>query len=177
MRVPLLALGLMSAPFIGALAQGGAAVKDPAQCATADEHRSPTSYSHTRPADPQGRARTGCSPVAPTPPPPPPPPPPPSGTISITGRVRDANTGDGLPGWVVSITGPTSMSMTTDANGNYQLNGLAAGTYIVCEQVQSGWSEVSPTFPEACASGMGYSFTLSDGQTADFVDFRNLLLL
>jgi len=175
MRVPLLVLGLVSAPVIGALAQGAAAVKDPAQCAVADEHRSPTSYSHVRNADPLGRPRTGCSPVAPTPPPPPPPPPT-GGTGSITGKVRDANTGTGLSGWVVRVFGPTTTSTTTDANGNYQLTNLVAGTYVVCEDLQIGWTQVSPTFPEPCASGMGYNFDVPAGGSDDFVYFGNVQL-
>ncbi|HWZ28556.1 MAG TPA: carboxypeptidase regulatory-like domain-containing protein [Gemmatimonadales bacterium] len=170
MRVPLLVLGLVSAPVIGALAQGAAAVKDPAQCAVADEHRSPTSYSHVRNADPLGRPRTGCSPVAPTPPPPPPPPP--SGG-SISGTVRNSSTGSGLAGWVVNVFGPTTTSATTDANGNYQLTGLADGTYTVCEVVEIGWSQASPMFPASCPSGFGYTFGVSGGSSTG-VNFGNM---
>jgi len=173
MRVPLIALGLMAAPIAGALAQGAAAVKDPAQCAVADEHRSPASYSHVRPADPFGRPRTGCSPVAPTPPPPPPPPP--SGP-SITGQVRDANTGNALAGWVVRAIGPTTASATTDATGTYVLTNLVAGAmYVVCEDVHSGWSQVSPTFANPCPSGMGYNFLVDAGGDS-FVNFGNVQL-
>jgi hypothetical protein len=87
--------------------------------------------------------------------------------------VLDANSGAGLAGWVVSVTGPTTMSTTTDANGNYLLSGLVAGTYVVCEAVQSGWSQVSPMFPASCASGFGYDFTLTPDGSAQAVNFRN----
>ena len=173
MRVPLLALGLLSAPVLGALAQGGAAVKDQAQCAVADEHRSPTSFSHVRPTDPLGRSRTGCSPVTPNTPPPPPPPPPPPGSVAISGKVVDASTGTGQAGWTVQVFGPTTTSTTTDASGNYLFNALVAGTYTVCEVVQTGWTEVKPIDQAPCASGFGYTFSLIAGGSAELVNFGN----
>ncbi|HEX4562318.1 MAG TPA: carboxypeptidase regulatory-like domain-containing protein [Gemmatimonadales bacterium] len=91
----------------------------------------------------------------------------------ITGRVRDVTTGNGLSGWVVSVTGPTNLSVTTDGNGNYVLNGLAPGAYVVCETLQSGWGQTSPVFPNPCGSGMGYNFSLIAGGSAQFVDFGN----
>lgn len=171
MRVPLLALGLLSAPVLGAMAQGAAAVKDPAQCAVADEHRSPMSYSQVRPTDPLDRSRTGCSPVAPTPPPPPPQPPP--GSVAISGRVVDVTTGSGQAGWTVQVFGPTTTSATTDASGNYLFNTLVAGTYTVCEVVQTGWTEVKPIDQASCASGLGYTFSLIAGGSAELVNFGN----
>jgi hypothetical protein len=174
MRVPLLALGLLLSTSVGrAAAQGQAAVKDPAQCAVADANRSPASYSHARPSDPLDRTRTGCSPVAPVQTPPPPPP---AGGASITGQVRDVTAGSGLAGWTVQAFGPTTASATTDANGNYTLSGLADGTYTVCEVLQPGWTQVSPTFPESCASGMGYNFSVSSSSSASFVNFGNQAL-
>ncbi|HKV70757.1 MAG TPA: hypothetical protein VJN62_05880 [Gemmatimonadales bacterium] len=178
MRVPLLALGLLvSTSFVRAAAQGQAAVKDPAQCAVADAHRSPTSFSHVRPSDPHDRARTGCSPVAATPePPPPPPPPPPANSATITGWVQDTG-GNRLSGWVVMAIGPTTVSTTTDANGNYSLvvpGGTSAPiVYAVCEVVPPGWTQVSPTFPAPCAGGMGYDFGVIAGGSADFNAFKN----
>jgi hypothetical protein len=82
-----------------------------------------------------------------------------------------------MAGWVVTVTGPTTMSTTTDANGNYLFNSLASGTYLVCEQLQSGWSEVFPTSAASCATGLGYDFTVDPGQTAEFVEFHNQLML
>lgn len=174
MRVPLLALGLLSTSFVRAAAQGQAAVKDPAQCAVADANRSPMSYSHVRPSDPHDRARTGCSPVAPVQTPPPPPPPPPN-TGTITGTVRDANTGAGLAGWVVMAIGPTTVTTTTDAGGNYTLT-VPAATYVVCEQLQTGWQQVSPMFPEPCPTGFGYNFPVDVGLNSPFVNFGNQAL-
>jgi hypothetical protein len=92
--------------------------------------------------------------------------------VSITGRVRDANTGDGLAGWVVRVIGPTTTSVTTDATGTYLFSNLVAGTYTVCEDVQPGWTQVFPTFAEPCASGKGYNFFVD--QSDSFVDFQNM---
>src|SRR5690348_10897417 len=172
MRVPLLALGLLlSTSFVRAAAQGQGPVKDPDQCSVADEHRSARSFNHDQDSDhnrasshdedsdrdrksDHGRkrghdedGRRGCSPVTP----PPPPPPPPANSATITGRVRDVTTGNSLVGWVVMAIGPTTVTTTTDANGNYTLV-VPGGTtgpimYAVCEVVQPGWSQVSPTFP------------------------------
>ena len=193
MRVPIVLLGLVATPLVVVAAQGGsAAVKDPAQCAVADANRSPQSWSRDRKSDPQGRPRTGCSPVAPSsggttgdPPPPPPPPPdttptqpppPPPGSVSIDGNVWNDGTGAALVGWTVTVSGPVNSSTVTDANGHYLFSGIPAGTYTVCEVVQSGWSQDFPTMAAACPSGKGYSFTLNAGGSGSFVDFGNLAL-
>lgn len=59
--------------------------------------------------------------------PPPPPPPPATGTIS--GRVT-STTGSPLEGAMVT-TQPASVSATSDAQGNYSLSNVAAGSYTV----------------------------------------------
>jgi hypothetical protein len=192
MRIPIVLLGLVSTPFVVAAAQNGAAaVKDPAQCAVADANRSPQSWSRDRKPDPQGRSRTGCSPVAPSggatgdPPPPPPPPPdttplppppPPPGSVSIDGNVWNEVTWAPLVGWTVTVSGPVNSSTVTDATGHYVFSGIPAGTYTVCEGVQSGWTQSSPTMPAACASGKGYNFSLTAGGSGSFVDFGNVPL-
>jgi hypothetical protein len=183
MRIPFVLLGLVSTPFVVAAAQNGApAVKDPAQCAVADAHRSPQSWSQNQKSDPQGRARTGCSPVAPgggttgDPPPDttPTPPPPPPGSVSIDGTVWNDATGAPLVGWTVTVSGPVNSSAVTDASGHYLFSGIPAGTYTVCEIVPSGWRQDSPTMPAGCPSGMGYSFPLTAGGSGSFVDFGNV---
>ena len=94
----------------------------------------------------------------PSPPPPPPPPPPPSSVI-VGNVFNDANADGalspgetGLAGWQVYLdlnnkdqlqTGdPTA---TTDAAGNYQFSGLAAGSYIVRVAPQLGWRQTTLT--------------------------------
>ena len=191
MRVPVVLLGLLATPLVVVAAQSGsAAVKDPAQCAVADANRSPQSWSRDRKPDPQGRTRTGCSPVAPPsgngtgdPPPPPPtdttpqpPPPPPPGSVSIDGTVYNEATWAGLQGWTVTVSGPVNSSTVTDDSGHYLFSGIPAGAYTVCEQVQTGWSQDFPTMAAACPSGKGYNFTLDAGGSGSFVDFGNLPL-
>ena len=183
MRVPIVLLTLAITPIFAVAAQGAAAVKDAGQCAVADAHRSPTSSSREQPTDPKGRVRVGCSPVAPAPtdppppsepPPPPPPPPPPQGSVSIVGNVfNDASGYPGLTGWVIELTGAATATTQTDALGNYSFVGLAAGTYTICETVQATWHQTWPWSGPACPTGLGYSFTLSDGQSASLVDFGN----
>jgi hypothetical protein len=174
MRAHILLLSLATAPFVAAAAQGGAAaVKDPAQCAVADANRSPNSWSRERPTDPQGRPRTGCSPVAPNDPPPPPPPS--TGGATIKGTVWNSVTWMGLSGWTVEISGPVNTSAVTNVDGVYNFSGLPEGTYTVCENLVSGWTQAFPTMSAACASGMGYVLTVSAGSVASFVDFGNQL--
>jgi Carboxypeptidase regulatory-like domain len=179
MRVPLMILALAAAPFAAAAAQGQAAVKDPGQCAVADAHRSSTSWSQDRPADPKGRDRTGCSPVAPAQDPPsqpadPPTPPPPAGTVSITGSVSNGITYAPLAGWVVVLTGSASATAVTDGTGTYLFSGLPAGTFTVCEQLLGGWTESMPTSGTACPTGIGYTFSLAEGQSGSYVNFWNV---
>lgn len=176
MRVPILLLALASMPLVAAVGQNGAAaVKDAAQCQVPDEHRSPDSWAQPRPLDPQGRPRTGCAPVAPGDPTPPPPPS--GGSASITGTVYNDVAGQpGLSGWVVTLSGAVSASAVTDAQGNYGFYNLPGGTYTVCEVVASGWMETAPPFAAACPSGVGYTFPLNDGASAQFLNFGNLVM-
>ena len=177
MRVPILVLVLASTPFVAGVAQAGAAaVKDPAQCQNADNHRSPSAWSTDRPLDPQGRPRTGCSPVSPTQDPPPPPPSG-GGTASITGRVYNDVTGHPpLAGWVVTVSGPYNGSTVTDNQGNYGFHNLPGGTYTVCEVVAGGWKQTAPPFQASCTSGLGYAFPMNDGASAQFLDFGNVVM-
>ncbi len=125
-------------------------------------------------------------PPPPLPPPPLTPPPPVSGggcvssgpaggTASIDGQVFvDASPWPGLQGWCVTASGPVSATAATDASGNYLFSGLPAGTYTVCEAVQSGWHETFPTSGPACATGLGWTITVTDGSGASFIWFGNL---
>jgi hypothetical protein len=62
----------------------------------------------------------------------------------------------------------------TDGSGNYTFSNLPAGTYTVCEQVQTGWIQTRPLSGPACPTGLGYTFTLLDGRSAYFVNFANV---
>ena len=127
----------------------------------------------------------GTPPPLPPPTLPPPPPPPPTsacgsapaggGTVSIDGQVyQDFAPWTGLQGWCVQLSGPVSGSVVTDASGNYAFTGLPAGTYTVCEVLQTSWRESFPASGPGCPSGFGYTMTLIDGSGASFIDFANV---
>ncbi len=135
------------------------------------------------PGTPAGTAvdASGC----PVQTPPPPPPPPTSGCVatgplglgssSIDGQVfQDASPWPGLANWCVQLSGTVTANAVTDASGNYMFSGLPDGTYVVCEAVQTGWVETFPSNGASCASGFGWSFTLSSGGSASFIYFGNL---
>jgi hypothetical protein len=105
-----------------------------------------------------------------------------SGTI--TGQVFQDNNGNGIqdPGdtglanWKVyvdlnnsGVFDPSDPNTLTDAQGNYVIGGLAAGTYTVREVVQAGWLQTAP------ASG-SYSITIDGPSTTvtgrNFGDFK-----
>jgi len=97
------------------------------------------------------------------------------GTASIDGQVFvDASPWPGLQDWCVQLSGPVSATAVTDASGNYLFSGLPAGTYTVCETVQAGWHETFPTGGPTCATGLGWTITVTDGSGASFIWFGNL---
>lgn len=107
------------------------------------------------------------------------------GTASVSGKIyNDANQNgaadDGetpLVGWTAYVdynnNGKVDESepfAVTDADGAYQITGLAAGTYRIREIRQSGWTRSEPpgNFP------LGYyDLTLTDGQAQTGSDFGN----
>jgi len=95
------------------------------------------------------------------------------GTATITGQVFQDVAPDfpGLENWCVDLTGPVSGSMVTDPSGNYRFSSLPAGTYLVCLEVQTGWHETRPSSGASCPGGLGYSFSLADGDMAGMNDF------
>ncbi len=97
------------------------------------------------------------------------------GTASIDGQVFvDASPWPGLQGWCVQANGPVSVTAVTDASGNYLFSGLPAGTYTVCETVETGWHQTFPTSGPSCANGSGWTITVADGSGASFIWFGNL---
>ncbi|HJQ02449.1 MAG TPA: carboxypeptidase regulatory-like domain-containing protein [Jatrophihabitans sp.] len=53
------------------------------------------------------------------------------GGTALSGQVTNLNSGVVISGATVSLSGPTSASTTSDANGNYSFSGIPAGTYSV----------------------------------------------
>lgn len=166
---------LIATPLLYAAAQGNQSPSD--KCAVADANRSANASADKEnlPSATLGERR-GCSPVPPAPPAPPPPPPP-SGSVTITGKIYNNITGrPGLAGWVVTVSGPYTTSAVTDAFGVYTFSSLPAGTYAICQVLQSGWTQTMPTVGTQCTSTtMGYLFTLAENSGASFVNFANVV--
>src|SRR5712691_5124431 len=93
-----------------------------------------------------------------------------------------------LPKWTVELnllnadgTVASTTSTSTDASGNYAFPDLSAGTYLVCEVLQSGWRLTFPgTRRLLCAAGYGYTVVvpmgLSQATYFGFNDFGNTTL-
>ena len=165
MRVLTLVAALIATPALAAVSQepGQAATSAAAdgKCATADAQRSSKSWEGgNQPADPKGRDRVGCSPVAP---PPPAPPPAPVAGAAIVGRVFDGNT-VGLANWTVTLTGTVNATATTDAAGSFAFKGLQEGTYTICEVWTDPWIQYWPRTGTACKTGIGYTLIITAAQ-------------
>jgi hypothetical protein len=91
-------------------------------------------------------------------------------TMCINGSKINNCTGLGLEGWTIRLTDESGAvtSTTTDANGDYWFCGLMPGSYTVCEQLLSGWKNVTPQ----CIY-----VTLSDSLNSEGNDFENILPL
>jgi photosystem II stability/assembly factor-like uncharacterized protein/uncharacterized protein (DUF2141 family) len=76
----------------------------------------------------------------------------------------------GIANWRIKIAGTKNDSTLTDANGNYTLNNVIAGTYTLSEIQQNGWMQTMP------ASLGNYSVTLAAGQNVSAKDFGNFQL-
>jgi subtilisin-like proprotein convertase family protein len=79
------------------------------------------------------------------------------------------NTGT-LVNWslTTSVGDPTTV---TDANGDYVLGGLRAGTYTIAEVMQPGWQQTSPH--SNVGAPFTYTVTLGTGQLVNGIDFGN----
>jgi len=193
MRVLTALVALAALPFAAGMAQGSNAFSDPKNCGA---HLNFSDKAAARRADaalPHGGKhgvmdRPCGSPETPPPPPPPAPEPTPAcavsalpatGPLSITGKVKDANTGVGLPNWCVQLFSEAGSAVAqTDAAGNYVFSGLPDATHLVCEVWQDGWQQTFPTAAFGgvpCPTGLGWSFPMFGGNVS-MVDFRNLKL-
>lgn len=173
MRALLVLLTLVATPFALTVAQSD-------RSATAREHGCEMRDAKVTNPTARERALQHCV-LVPTdgtgedPPPAGDPPPTWGGTSSIDGTVfQSSDPWPGLAGWTVELSGAVNTSTTTDGSGNYLFAGLPAGTYTVCEHIESGWVQTSPTSGTSCPTGVGYTFSLSDGISGSFVNFGNL---
>ena len=105
-------------------------------------------------------------------------------TVSVTGNVSNdlngnaaADAGEpGLQGWTVQVVDATDTvvgSATTDATGNYEIDGIGPGTMTVREVAQAGWTQTAP----APVPPGTYTFTTSSGTNVSgeaFGNFQNV---
>lgn len=78
----------------------------------------------------------------------------------------------GLANWIINLSyqqaaGTVTLADTTDENGDYCFNNLAAGTYTVSETNQSGWQQTYPGSPGT------HLVTLTTGQNKADINFGN----
>jgi protocatechuate 3,4-dioxygenase beta subunit len=85
-----------------------------------------------------------------------------------------------LPGWEIKLWNATVTSVVattqTDANGAYSFTNVPAGSYVICESVQAGWTQTTPVAGPGivpCPTGLGYAITLDPGGDITGRDFGN----
>ncbi len=87
-------------------------------------------------------------------------------SLCLSGHKFHNITGDGLAGWTIVVSNATDrLTAVTNDTGYWQVCGLAAGAYTVCEVPQVGWKQASP--PEGC-----YHIPQVDANIND-LDFKN----
>ena len=71
----------------------------------------------------------------------------------------------GLEGWTITLTktGGSSVTTTTDADGNFEFDDVEPGSYTVCETFKATWFQTQPTSGQTCPDGHGYAFTVALG--------------
>ena len=170
MRAMIPLIALVATPFLAAAAQsqGNALGHSPAKCdwriAHSEKDRDINKCDQTPPPQPPPSSG-GCQVSTP----------PASGTGQAMGTVfQNSSPWPNLAGWCIQLTGPVNATAVSDANGKYSFAGLPAGSYTVCEVVQTGWRETFPSSGSACPTGVGWSFDLADGAVASFLDFGNV---
>ena len=79
--------------------------------------------------------------------------------VSIEGVVKDAQTGDPLPGANVVLVG-TSFGSSADINGNYAIRNVPPGSYTI-RVTYVGYKSISLPFPVTESAGLRQDFKLS----------------
>lgn len=185
MRVLTVLVALVATPFVVSLAQSERQHnvkegRDERVVRKSSGQRAATLRADADDCNQQGQNEgTGC---AGDPPPPPVTPPKPvlgqlSGTVFFDASglgVKSAST-PGISGWVILLSGAVSASTMTDASGNYSFTGLASGTYTVCRAGNALYFfSTAPASGPTCPFGLGYSVTLSPGQSVPGLDFGSM---
>ncbi|MBI5215693.1 MAG: VCBS repeat-containing protein [Ignavibacteriae bacterium] len=74
-----------------------------------------------------------------------------------------------LENWSIYLSGASSETTLTDANGNYSFDSLEAGTYIITEEERAGWVRTSDS--------VSYTITISSGDSVTNKNFGNYQLV
>lgn len=86
-----------------------------------------------------------------------------NGTWSLEVTAGDSGNIVKVRGWSLTLSCP-ELSTVTDADGQYELAGLPAGTYTVCVAAQDGWKRTG-------RQRSYYRMTLAAGQAVESIDF------
>jgi SdrD B-like protein len=159
MRVLMVLIALVAAPFLTSVAQASS----PAREECKDKHANKGNHFGWR-----NGQHDDCNP------------PPALGGIQGTvffdmsyDGVRDADEA-GIANWLIMLSGPVNTTTVTDAAGNYSFTGLPAGTYTVCESQRFGWIQTAPQEASSCTSGLGYTIVVPAGGSVTAQDFGNV---
>jgi hypothetical protein len=138
MRVLIAVLALVATPVIASVAQGqGSTPPASVRQNCANDHR----WQEGNHVGDKNAGKQGCDPASGT-----------TGSGTIGGFVfYDMNKtgtyvpgGPGIAGWVLQITGPVTLTTTSDMLGNYAFPPVPAGTYTLCQAKVSSWTQSLP---------------------------------
>jgi hypothetical protein len=141
MRVPFVVMALVAAPFLASNAQGGNRSSRNDNVQQQGQHNDGEKCDKVKKDrgrnDRGQKGRDDCAAPATKPPAPTPPP---VGQAEVHGTVfndtdRDGAMGVfeyGMSGWTVTLSGPVTASVVTDAVGAYAFTQLPVGVYAVC---------------------------------------------
>ena len=84
----------------------------------------------------------------------------PNGTgYTVSGSAR-TSTGTGISGVTITLSGPTTAAMATDANGNYSYTGVANGSYTLSASLDGySFGSIPLTVNNANATGQDFTAT------------------
>src|SRR5262245_9160361 len=91
-----------------------------------------------------------------------------AGGGSISGSVKDED-GAALPGVLVTVAGEKGVrSVTTDIDGNFKINNLAAGSYDVKVEL-SGFTTIQQTDVKVESADVPQAFTMKPGSLQELM--------
>ncbi|MEI6104333.1 MAG: hypothetical protein WCP70_10350 [Methanothrix sp.] len=96
-----------------------------------------------------------------------------SKNICISGHNFENSTGKGLAGWTIVVSNVTDQLTTvTNDTGYWQVCGLPADSYTVCEELKDGWTQVIKDGTQIETDGC-YNIILGYSESVPNLDFYN----